>query len=56
MPTDRQAGAHLRFTRPLVKEKDLIDVILVAATFGLFFVNVAFIAGCDHLLGTGRNK
>ncbi len=34
----------------------MIDIILVAATFGIFFANVAFIAGCDHLQAMGRGQ
>lgn len=34
----------------------MIDVILVAATIGFFFANIAFIAGCDRLMTMGRGQ
>ena len=32
----------------------MLDVIFVLATVGFFYANVAFIAGCDRLMGAGR--
>jgi len=32
----------------------MLDVIFVLATIGYFALNVAFAAGCDRLMGTGR--
>jgi len=36
------------------RRRTVLDVIFVLATIGYFAINVAFAAGCDRLMGTGR--
>ncbi len=38
----------------VVRRRKVLDVIFILATIGFFAINVAFAAGCDRLMGTGR--